>query len=76
LRSLSPLDSNSSASRSAELTSDANGFHSMLRRCGLAFLDHTVAPAPSPNRQALINTPGSLSRYIAALLTSTQMKRT
>ena len=38
--------------------------------------DNTAAPAPSPNRQALISTPGSLSRYIAALLTSTQIDST
>ena len=50
--------SNWSASRSAGLTSDANDFHSMLRRCGLACRDNTAAPAPSPNRQALISTPG------------------
>ena len=38
--------------------------------------ESTAAPAPSPNRQALISTPGSLSRYIAALLTSTQTDST
>ena len=38
--------------------------------------ESTAAPAPSPNRQALISTPGSLSRYIAALLTSTQTEST
>ena len=38
--------------------------------------ESTAAPAPSPNRQALISTPGSLSRYIAALLTSTQIDST
>ncbi len=38
--------------------------------------DSTAAPAPSANRHALISTPGSSSRYIAALLTSTQMEST
>jgi hypothetical protein len=56
--------------------SDANDFHSIPRRCGFGSRDNTAAPAPSPNRHALINTPGSLSRYIAALLTSTQMDST
>ena len=46
------------------------------RRAGPARRDSTAAPAPSPNRQALISTPGSLSRYIAALLTSTQTDST
>ena len=36
----------------------------------------TAAPAPSPKRQALTSTPGSLSRYMAALLTSTHTEST
>ena len=56
--------------------SEAPSCHSMRRpRCAGA-AESTAAPAPSPNRQALISTPGSLSRYIAALLTSTQTDST
>jgi len=46
--------------------------HSMCLTLGCNCLDKTAAPAPSPNRQALINTPGSLSRYMAALADFTQ----
>ena len=36
----------------------------------------TIAPAPSPNKHALISTPGSSSRYMAALQISTQIDNT
>ena len=45
--------------------------HATLLRDG-----DTAAPAPSPNKHALMRTPGSSSRYIAALLTSTQTDKT
>ncbi len=50
--------------------------HRMLRRPAGGCRESTAAPAPSPNRHALMSTPGSSSRYIAALLTSTQIDRT
>ena len=39
-----------------------------VRPTGAGSAASTAAPAPSPNMQALINTPGSLSRLNAALL--------
>ena len=68
--------SNISALRCFGSISDALSFHSMRRVPAAGSRDSTAAPAPSPKRQALISTPGSLSRYIAALLTSTQTEST
>ena len=68
--------SNRSSSRSPASSSVANDFHSMLRRPGGGAALNTAAPAPSPNRHALISTPGSSSRYIAALQISTQIDNT
>jgi hypothetical protein len=39
--------------------------HAIRRAPSSGVRDSTAAPAPSPNRQALISTPGSSSRYIA-----------
>ena len=68
--------SNINASRAPGSMRDVLSFQSMRRTPGPACRASTAAPAPSPNKQALINTPGSLSKYIAALLTSTQIDRT
>ena len=77
LRSMPPCCSNISAlalrrldQRGAVLPFDA----ARARRAARARA--RAAPAPSPNRHALISTPGSSSRYIAALLTSTQIEST
>src|ERR1019366_688546 len=75
-RNSPPRLSKRNASRSSGLIRDPDSCHLILRRSGLTLFDSTAAPAPSPKRQALIRTPGSLSKYIAALQTSTQIEST
>src|SRR5581483_6544226 len=60
-RSMPPRVSNRSNSRSAGASSDRQPVHLTERRL-LGRFPITAAAAPSPNKQALISTPGSSSR--------------
>src|SRR5512139_3221116 len=76
LRSIPLRCSKRRASRSTGFSTEPMVLHSIERLLREARCESTAAPAPSPNRHALTRTPGSLSRYIAALLTSTHTEST